>query len=159
VYLPPGIAWYDFYRGACHEGGQNVTLDAPLTYLPLLVPEGGIIPLGRPMRHVGEQPDDERDILVFPHRASGQGRFTLIEDDGLSMDYQRGVFTEVELIVEATPAQIVLACAPSGAYLLPYRQVTFVLPPGEARIVRAGAGSAETVGPDGRRRVMVPLAD
>ncbi|GAB4429445.1 MAG: glycoside hydrolase family 31 protein [Anaerolineae bacterium] len=159
VYLPPGLAWYDFYRGACHEGGQSVTLDAPLTYLPLLVPEGGMIPLGKPMRHVGEQPDDERDIIVFPHRASGQGRFTLIEDDGLSMDYQRGVFTEVELVVEATPAQIVLACTPSGAYPLPYRQVTFVLPPGEERAVRAGAGSAETVGPDGRRRVMVPLAD
>jgi alpha-glucosidase len=158
VYLPAGMEWRDFHSGAPYAGGTTITLDAPLDRIPLLVPAGGMIPLGRAMRHVGETPDDLRQVLVFPHGERGEGRFTLVEDDGISLGYQRGAFSEVALSVAATPREITLACAVSGGYDLSYREIEFVLPPGEARPVRAGAGARAATSADGRRRVVLSLS-
>ncbi|GAB4571438.1 MAG: glycoside hydrolase family 31 protein [Anaerolineae bacterium] len=156
VYLPAGTAWCDFYTGTWYDGGQTVTLDAPLDRIPLLVRAGGLIPLGRAMPHVGAAPDDVREVLAYPHPAGGEGRFTLVEDDGVSMDYLSGAQTRVTLRVSATPDTVRVGVAPpQGGYALPYDRVTFVLPPDEARPV--SGGEVET-GPDGRWRVHVPLA-
>ncbi len=157
VYLPPGAEWLDFYSGARHTGGRTVDFDAPLDRIPLLVPAGGLIPLGRAMRYVGETTDDLRQVLVFPHGARGEGHFTLIEDDGIGLGYQRGEFSEVLLSVAATPREIALACTVSGGYNLPYREIIFLLPPGEVRPVRAAAGARTTTSADGRRQVVLPL--
>lgn len=159
VYLPPGVEWHDFHSGARHAGGQTVTLGAPLDRIPLVVPAGGMIPLGRVMRHVGEVPDDQRQVLVFPHGERGEGHFTLIEDDGISLGYQRGEFSEVALSVTATPGEIALACTVSGGYDLPYGEIEFVLPPGEERPIRAGQGARATTNADGRRVLVLPLSD
>ncbi len=158
VYLPRGTGWVDFYSGARYEGGQEVTLGAPLDCAPLLVPEGGLIPLGKVMRHVGALPDDVREVCVFPHAGQGEGAFTLVEDDGVSLGYQRGEVTEVTLRVAATEGQIALSAAPQGGYRLPYGAITFVLPPGEARPV-VGEGLRE-IEPDaaGRRRFRLPVS-
>jgi len=45
--LPPG-RWIDWWRGDAYDGGRMVTLAAPLDVLPLLLAEGGIVPLLRP---------------------------------------------------------------------------------------------------------------
>ncbi len=47
VILPAG-PWYHWFTGATYEGGTTVTVDAPLTELPLFLRAGGIIPLLRP---------------------------------------------------------------------------------------------------------------
>ena len=44
---PPGT-WVDWWNGKHHEGGQTITVAAPLDVLPLFIAEGGIVPLLRP---------------------------------------------------------------------------------------------------------------
>ena len=157
VYLPGEAPWCEFDSGVWHPGGGTVTLDAPLERIPLMVPGGGMIPLGKVMRHVGEQPDDLRQVRVFPHPASGEGAFTLVEDDGISFGYQRGEVTEVRLGVRASADEVALSVEASGGYDLPYPTLEFILPPGETRRLLAPPGAQITAGADGARRVVVPV--
>ncbi|NJL94891.1 MAG: alpha-glucosidase [Anaerolineae bacterium] len=155
VYLPAGSAWHPFYGEGWLEGGQSVALPAPLEHLPLLVRAGGIIPMGKAMQHVGAEPDDQREVYLFPHPGAGSAQFELIEDDGLSLGYQRGEVSTVGLGLAATPEQVMLTLRVSGGYALPYSEMTFILPPGEARPLEAPAGARLWVGEDGRRRATV----
>lgn len=47
VTLPPG-RWIDWWTGEAHDGGQTVTVDAPLEKLPLFLMVGGVVPMLRP---------------------------------------------------------------------------------------------------------------
>jgi alpha-glucosidase len=160
VYLPAGVGWYDWHSGEFFRGGQTIQAAAPLERIPLFVPEGGILPLGKVMGHVGAEPDDEREAWVFPPAGTGTARFTLIEDDGISLGWQRGEQSAVRLQVTATAETLALAIhLDQRGYPLPYPAITFVLPPGETRPIHA-PGSTQYAGSDGRRRirVMVPGA-
>ena len=44
IYLPP-CAWYDFESDRVYSGGQEVTLDAALGHIPVLVRAGSILPM------------------------------------------------------------------------------------------------------------------
>lgn len=158
VYLPAGEQWCDFYTGRWYEGGQTVTLDAPLERIPLLVRAGGIIPMGKVMRFVGEQPDDLRQIYLFPHPKSGSGRFRLIEDDGVSLAYQQGGFSEVVLTITADAEQITIQIdLPTNGYLLPYTEIELILPETEHRsIIIVNSDGIETI-PNKRRHITVPM--
>lgn len=43
LYLPRGRRWTDWHTGDTYEGGQTVTVDAPLDRLPVFIAEGGQI--------------------------------------------------------------------------------------------------------------------
>ena len=138
VYLPEGLAWCDFHTGEWHSGGRVVEAEAPLDRTPLFVPEGGIVPMGRAMRHVGEQPDDLRQVFIFPGLRGGRATFELVEDDGISFGYRRGEYTTVKIEVISEPDGIAIGPISSqGRYPLPYGELEFVLPPGERRIVNS----------------------
>jgi alpha-glucosidase len=137
VYLPRGKDWCDFYTGQHFHGGQTVTLAAPLERIPLLVTAGSILPFGKVMGYVGEEPDDLRQIYLFPHQRRGRGQFTLIEDDGVSLGYQRGEFTEIHFTLNAEPDELHLEIQfGKHGYRLPYTQMEVILPPGETRQLR-----------------------
>lgn len=72
-------------------------VQAALERIPLFVPAGGIIPQGKVMRYMGAEADDLRQAYIFPRPRRGLGNFKLIEDDGLSLTYQRGGYAEVGL--------------------------------------------------------------
>ncbi len=133
VYLPAATDWYDFYSGEYHRGGQEIEIDAPLERIPLLVRAGGMIPMGKAMKYVGAEPDDWRQVFVYPHCDEGRGEFTLIEDDGVSLNYRHGEYAQVRLSAEATREAIALYVDVSGNYPLPYDHIEFVLPRGENR--------------------------
>jgi alpha-glucosidase len=139
VYLPAATDWCDFYTGTWYRGGQEIEIDAPLERIPLLVRAGGMIPMGKVMKHFGAKPDDWRQVFVYPHRDEGRGEFTLIEDDGVSLNYRHGEYAQVRLSVEATSEAIALRVDVSGNYPLPYDHIEFVLPRGDnRRIVTRG---------------------
>jgi alpha-glucosidase len=143
VYLPAGTAWCDLATGTWHAGGDVIELDAPLDRLPLLAPAGGIIPMGR---------GHERQIQLFPHPASGHGSFALIEDDGVSLAYQRGGYTTVALALAAAPGALTLEVHAHGGYPLPYTTLDVVLPRGETRPLR-GDGITASWEADGQRHL------
>jgi alpha-glucosidase len=158
IYLPMDTHWCDFYTGQWYTGGQTIEVEAPLERIPLLAPAGGILPMGKVMRYVGEQPDDVRQAFVFPAPEGGRSVFTLIEDDGVSLAYRRGESAAVTLEVEATPERITLS-TPSvrGNYPLPYREIEFVLLPGENRPVQTAMDSYTRTDEYGRRRIAVAV--
>jgi alpha-D-xyloside xylohydrolase len=45
VYLPKGATWRDAWTGEEHEGGQTVTVPAPLDRIPLFLRDGAVLPI------------------------------------------------------------------------------------------------------------------
>jgi len=83
VYLPRGPAgWYEFDGEAWHAAGETVTLAPPLERLPLLVPEGAILPLTDEAEDFSRLHDEpSRCLRLFPAkgeagRASSSTRMT-----------------------------------------------------------------------------------
>ena len=93
--------------------------------------------MGKVMKHFGAEPDDVRQACVFPHPPQGRGEFTLIEDDGVTLGYQHGEYSQVRLSVVAEPDSIWLSAQANGDYALPYKTVEFILPTSETRRVDA----------------------
>jgi hypothetical protein len=105
------------------------------------------------MQHFGAEPDDVRQAYVFPPSLDGRGEFTLIEDDGVTLNYQRGEFAEVRLEVIAERNSIELLAESHGDFVLPYARIEFILPERETRVVRS---QGETrVDARGRRHVEI----
>ncbi|MDE5585157.1 MAG: glycoside hydrolase family 31 protein [Muribaculaceae bacterium] len=94
VYLPAGSDWYDFWTNKKYDGGQTVKADAPLSYSPLYVKAGSIIPLAEDMQYTSEKPWDYLTLNVYP---GADAEFVLYEDEGDGFGYQEGKFTKIPM--------------------------------------------------------------
>ena len=43
IYLPAGAAWTNYWTGETFEGGQTVTVSAPLEQIPLFLKDGFVL--------------------------------------------------------------------------------------------------------------------
>jgi len=136
VYLPDADeGWYDFNTEQWYKGGQKVTIPAPLDYTPLLIKGGSIIPINDAEITFGTKEKDERGFILFPSRGCGETAYTLYEDDGISNDYRRGIYTNVNVIMKSDEEVIDISLNKEGKYELPYSEVRFYLPKHEKRRV------------------------
>jgi alpha-D-xyloside xylohydrolase len=94
VYLPAGALWYDFYSNRAYQGGRTIAAAAPLARMPLFVRAGSIVPVGPAIEYTGEKPGAPLTLLVY---TGASGRFTLYEDEGTNLDYQRGEYSTIPL--------------------------------------------------------------
>ncbi|WP_105639935.1 glycoside hydrolase family 31 protein [Cronobacter dublinensis] len=125
--------WYDFHTGSWYAGGQQVTLDAPLERLPLLVRAGAGLPLSERVRHVDAQRDDTRELKLFPVPGNGQASGLVFEDDGESWGYQDGNALWVNWQMRCTAEAIHLTFTTTGDYRPAWASMSVTLPPGETR--------------------------
>ncbi|PKO12631.1 MAG: alpha-glucosidase [Chloroflexi bacterium HGW-Chloroflexi-10] len=124
VYLPQGT-WYDWWEGTRYEGGRYILADAPLERMPLFVRAGAILPLGPEMQFSGEKALDPLTLHLFPGE---DGMFTLYEDDGISMEYQQGLFSKTRCHLSSDEKQATLTIdARSGTFAVAERQIHVVL--------------------------------
>lgn len=86
VYFPQQ-AFYNFYTDERYEANSETQVEAPLSRLPLFVPAGGMIPLQSPVQSTKEAP--EKTLELHLYHGEGSSEWTLIEDDGISLDPQR----------------------------------------------------------------------
>jgi len=86
VYLPAG-RWYDFWTGAPHDGGREISRAVDLETMPLFVRAGAILPLGPVKQYVDEAIDEPLTLQIYPGR---DGAFRLHEDDGRTFAYENG---------------------------------------------------------------------
>lgn len=91
VVFPEGD-WYDFYTGEQIEGGCRKTINAPLEVIPIFVKDGGVVPML-------SQPDGKDRKLEIRYYGRQDGIFLLYDDDGETLDYQRGQYDMLELFV------------------------------------------------------------
>ena len=92
VYLPAGAKWYDYYTHACHDGGQTITVSAPLAYAPIFVKAGSIVPIGPDVQYAQEKSWDNLDVIVYP---GADAEFTLYEDEGDGYNYEKGICSTI----------------------------------------------------------------
>jgi alpha-D-xyloside xylohydrolase len=110
VYLPAGT-WYDFWTGASKQGGSKVTMDAPLSSIPILVKAGSIVPMG-PMIQYATESIDPLEIRVYKGQDAS---FVLYEDEGDSYNYETGKYSEIPLTWDDAAGQLTIG-ARTGSY-------------------------------------------
>ena len=131
VYLPAGPdLWFDFWTGAPLRAGEITNRAAPLSLLPLFVPAGGILPLTRDVSRETLHDEPSRHLRVFPGSDSGESRFELIEDDGITLGGPR---TRVDITLRWTREKVIVAAHARGDYKLPWSRMRVTLPLGESR--------------------------
>ncbi|WPV00027.1 glycoside hydrolase family 31 protein [Mucilaginibacter sp. cycad4] len=123
AYLPEG-SWYRLSSNEFYEGEQIVNVPAPLTDLPVFVKAGSIIP----MQSVVQSTNDKGDGLLQIHIWNGNEAncFVYYEDDGISYDYERGVYYKRVIRFDPVNKSISLS-AVEGAFKSRFTQLKFVL--------------------------------
>jgi len=120
VRLPEGD-WYDYWSGEKHSGPKVVRVEAPMDRIPLFVRAGAIIPTQQDLQFSDQAPIDPLTIDVF---SSASSTARLYEDDGISLDYQRGQYCLRTLSQKSdTTLNELVFSNPEGGYRPPKRRL------------------------------------
>ena len=89
VFLPEGT-WYNYWTDEIIKGNNQINVEAPVSRIPLFVKQGSIIP----MREYASSIEKGSNLKLTLHIYPGEnGVFKLIEDDGISNDYLKNLFS------------------------------------------------------------------
>ncbi len=137
VYLPEEeFGWTDFHTGLWYDGGQTVTLPAPIQYNPLLVRGGAIIPVNDAEIDFERKSDDKRGFMLFaPRKGKGFSSYELFEDDGETNAYKDGSFAKISVSMDWDEKNVRVGISKTGKYELPYKAVALHLQDGDNRTV------------------------
>ena len=86
IWLPPG-RWFDIARGCFERGGRTICRRYLISEIPLFVRPGAIIPGQGPCTRLTGGSYRQLVVTAYP---GDNGSYRLYEDDGMSVDYQRG---------------------------------------------------------------------
>jgi len=86
VYLPDGL-WYDWWTNKKENGKQTISRTVDLATMPIFVRAGAIIPFDPIRQYAMQKVNEPTTIKIY---SGDDGRFTLYEDDGTSLDYLQG---------------------------------------------------------------------
>ena len=97
--LPEG-RWYDLFTDEVYEGGCDLDYKVPSGKGgALFAKAGSIIAMQEPMSHVDKEFPAEYNIRIYP---GADTEFTLIEDDGITYDYESGCVLETKMAISET---------------------------------------------------------
>lgn len=120
VYLPEGT-WYGFWDELRYEGPASVVVPAPMGKIPLFVRAGAVIPMQQVVQYTGEAPINPLTLEIYPQGSSSREYY---EDDGATLDYQRGVFLLEKFSVTESERLVTIASADhQGSYVPPARSL------------------------------------
>lgn len=111
VYIPEGT-WYNWFTGEQFEGQQERLVSADLYEMPLFVRGGTPIPMQPFTPRMGTTPVHTLIVRCFPGRDGTAESVTFYEDDGLSRDYQRGLYRETDLVYERCGERVKVSVKP-----------------------------------------------
>jgi alpha-glucosidase (family GH31 glycosyl hydrolase) len=125
IYLPEGN-WIDYWTGEKSSGNRTVFCKAPENRGgPLFIKAGAIIPYQKPMQYIGEHLVDTLIVRVFPEN---QSSYTLLEDDGKTFDFEKGIIARTRFDCTSTDSQTELVIQPTiGTYSGMSRSRTYQL--------------------------------
>lgn len=123
VYLPQD-RWFPFESTAALEGDQTINASAKLDEIPIYVRAGTILPLGPIVQSTDELPGGPLDLQIYPGK---DATFTLVEDDGESIEYLKGDFRKTTFTWNEANRE--LSWATEGNYEGPhsFKQMTISL--------------------------------
>jgi alpha-D-xyloside xylohydrolase len=125
VLLPEGN-WYDFYTGELAGSDEAVTLEPPLSRIPLFVKDGGIIPMIPSANRISQIA--QACPLEVRHYGTRPSSTLLYDDDGVTYDFEKGFFCWQALEVTRTPEDGLRGTAsdPVGSYRSGYGEMRWV---------------------------------
>lgn len=95
LYLPKQEnGWIDFRSGVKFEGGRILDVPVDLTAIPLFVRAGSIIPMGPAKQFTSQSSGEPMEIRIYP---GADASFTLYEDEGDNYQYEKGIFSSIEM--------------------------------------------------------------
>ncbi len=134
IYLPENTTgWYDYYSGQWHQGGQTISVDAPLDRLPLMVRAGAALPQASRVGHIDNDLDDQRTLLLFPAQGIAEETGMLFEDDGESWEWQRDGALWLNWTLSSDAERINIQFTAHGHYRPAWKTLRLQLPAGETR--------------------------
>jgi alpha-D-xyloside xylohydrolase len=92
VYFPENAGWYNLYDGKFNEGGRKESVSAPYDRMPVFVPAGSILPIGKLIQNTTKP---QTDLTIFVY-AGKNGTFTLYEDENVNYNYEKGSFSTIQ---------------------------------------------------------------
>ncbi|GGG76100.1 hypothetical protein GCM10007415_04780 [Parapedobacter pyrenivorans] len=110
VYLPEG-EWYDWWTNKKETGKRTVSRTVDLATMPIYVRAGAIIPVDPIRQYATQEVAGPTTIKVY-HGADGA--FTLYEDDGVTLDYEKGESTQTQFIWNNAGNKLTISPASSG---------------------------------------------
>ena len=117
IHLPEG-KWIDYWSGKEYDGLSSLKGGYPSDkggYL--FVKRGSIIPLWENVQYVKEEPVEKMTVRIYPDL---MGEYTLYEDDGISFDFEKGVYAKTKISYTCTDEKITVSIERTdGSYKLP----------------------------------------
>jgi hypothetical protein len=108
VWLPEGKRWTDIFNGRIYSGGLFINMFRDLDSIPVLAPEGAIVPMYRNADTNNLSLDQPLEI----HLWRGNGEYELYEDDGETMAYKNGAFVKTHFKLEEDGTNLTLTITP-----------------------------------------------
>lgn len=113
VYLPDG-KWVNYWTGEIKNGNLTYTVEAPVEQIPLFIKRGAIIPMRNYYSSIEKGNNNVLTLHVYP---GADGVFNLLEDDGISNDYLKGIYASTRLKQINKSGKLILQIDPvEGTY-------------------------------------------
>jgi len=124
VYLPVHAGgWSDFRDGRHFNGGQVITVTAPLGRLPVLVRCGAMIPVTTQTDRIDPGLDTRRDLMIFG-APDERSEAYLYEDDGDTSDWRGQDRLEMRFDLRRSERGLVLSVDMNGSYRPEFEAIT-----------------------------------
>lgn len=99
IYFPKGAVFYDFTTREAYQGGQTITIPVTLESIPMFVKSGAILPMAEnQMFNLATEKVTDLKLLCVPDE---DGSFDLYDDDGATMEYEKGVYCNTHIDMKA----------------------------------------------------------
>ena len=113
VWLPEG-RWTDIFNGRIYQGGRQITMYRDLDSIPVLAPEGAIVPMYRNADTNNLSLDQPLEIHIW----RGNGEYELYEDDGETMAYKDGKFAKTLFELKEEGRSLTLKITPNDPEII-----------------------------------------
>ncbi len=107
VWLPEG-RWTDIFNGRIYQGGRWVKMYRDLDSIPVLAPEGAIVPMYKNDRTNDLSLEQPLEIHVW----RGNGTYELYDDDGETKAFENGEYAITKFVLEETDNALRLTITP-----------------------------------------------
>lgn len=97
VWFPSGDIWYDWFTDEPVKGGQTLEISKPLDQFPLYQKGGWLLPMQEYSRRPTMESPQTIILKVYPSEGDCDNSYILYEDDGISMDYEKGCYARTTL--------------------------------------------------------------
>ncbi len=96
IWLPKGD-WIEWPTGKHFAGPVTADRAFSIGQIPVYLRAGAIVPMQPPMLYTGQKPVDPLIVNVWPLAPGTSSSYSVYEDSGVSVEYQRGVFARTPI--------------------------------------------------------------